>query len=195
MQNYIKDRCKYTLPLDEWGEVVNVSHTNYEDKKYEERINKYLSSLTINEEEKELKRLLFNLRTIRNIANYADLSIIDKYAYSSSAMKALDDIHKKGSIADNSRIIKYDFSEEAILEAMKSRIVFEEALTTFKGDIDGGAVRTTNHINYNRYLVVVYMRDKQIHPDWTIYFTDATDYVVNNIYEGFVYDSFPKEEL
>ncbi|MDQ6584434.1 MULTISPECIES: hypothetical protein [Enterobacter cloacae complex] len=195
MQNYIKDRCKYTLPLDEWGEVVNVSHTNYEDKKYEERINKYLSSLIVNEEEKELKRLLFNLRTIRNIAKYADLSIIDKYAYSSSAMKALDDIHKKGSIADNSRIIKYDFSEEAILEAMKSRIVFEEALTTFKGDIDGGAVRTTNHINYNRYLVVVYMRDKQIHPDWTIYFTDGTDYVVNNIYEGFVYDSFPKEEL
>lgn len=193
------DKARYTLPLDENGEVVITKEVGSDTLIYKKKVEKYLSKLKIDEEELELKRLFLFLPFVKNLVNFSSPEIVDRYSYSTESITAMKDIYgrtvKGNKVKENSAFHSYqDFNDSSLIEAQKARAIFNEAIRKY-GNMDNNTYNDS-HMSKNKYDVICYLRDRDIAPSWAAYFTDMGDQqnIILKIYDGFVYGAFLKEE-
>lgn len=188
------DKCKYILPLDEYGEVIKPEIK----KDYESKIEKYLSTLMVDKEEIELKRIFLNLECNKKIVHFSSPSIVDKYSIDKLSTTAMHDLYNKSYKGDDHKTSnfvifkKYALNDENIELAKRYRSIYEDGVAKY-------GVNDYRPINYpmNKatYSIICHMRDHEVDPTWAAYFVGMVDIYASvlKVYDGFVYSMFKEE--
>lgn len=185
---HLNDRCRYVLPLDEYGDAILPVFND----KYRNSLEQYLVSTYSNEEERDLKRLFFNLRPIKKLVRYTSYKQVDKYYETSENIKAMHDLY---DMADKLRKSSNLFNEASIAEAKEMRRIYQEAISIY-GSHESGQVKKDYHIAYGLYKIICYMRDHDVNEEWCAFLTGNTDSLglIKKIYKGVEYSVFKNME-
>lgn len=190
----IKDRAKYVLPLDEHGEL---RYPKFEND-YKKMIDKYIASLDLDEDEKEMKKLYFKLNFVKKLVDFSTPDLVDKYSNQMQAMKDLYLISTKSQFRnDDLAIFKmYQFTDENISLAIENRKAFQEVVNLF-GYVWDISNYANSSMSKTTYDAICYMRDHGFDYVWCAYFLDYTDKItrIQHIYSGAKYAFYEEKDV
>lgn len=165
---------------------------------YKTMIDKYIASLDLDEDEKEIKKLYFKLNFVKKLVDFSTPDLVDKYSNQMQAMKDLYLISTKSQFRNDELAIfkMYQFTDENISLAIENRKAFQEVVNLF-GYVWDISNYANSSMSKTTYDAICYMRDHGFDYVWCAYFLDYTDKItrIQHIYSGAKYAFYEGKDV